>query len=246
MPSSKYQPLQQILQLSTAVTVERTFAFNKISNKSQKLISLFHPWGFFPMAAVPSQFHHDPFFYYPLFSICAWIWLFIFLVHVPALSLCRTVVLEHAAGIWWMITCHSLFIIIQTINYTSLMLVVPLEIYMLGTDQCENGIPFAKCLSVGTAWWLQSGCFNSCVCLTMSSLTACHRSHCSKALFIVLCRLRLWEDKDVAKAALPEAGGPGRSHSRHSFSTHHLPLFPLVWILVPSPPSFLLQMTALY
>lgn len=115
-------------------------------------------------------------------------------------SLCLTVVLEHAAGIWWMITCHSLLIIIQTINYTSLMPFVPLEIYMLSTDQCENGISFAKCLSVGTARWLQPGCFNSCVCLTMSSLTACHGSHCSKALFIVLCRLRLSEDKDAVKS----------------------------------------------
>lgn len=135
-----------------------------------------------------------------------------------SLSPCLTVVLEHAAGIWWMITCHSLFIIIQTINYTSLMPVVPLEIYMLGTDQCENGISFAKCLSVGTAWWLQSGCFNSCVCLTMSSLTACHRSHCSKALFIVLCGLRLSEDKDAAKATMLKAGRQGRSQSRHTVS----------------------------
>lgn len=125
--------------------------------------------------------------------------LFMFQLSV-SLSLCLTVVLEHAAGIWWMITCHSLFIIIQTINYTSLMLVVPLEIYMLGTDQCENGISFAKCLSVGTAWWLQSGCFNSCVCLTMSSLTACHRSHCSKALFIGLCRQGFQRTKMLLKA----------------------------------------------
>lgn len=145
------------------------------------------------MATVPSHFHQDPFSYSLLFSISVWMWVFMF-----QLSLCFAVVLEHAAGIWWMITCHSLFIIIQTINYTSLMLLVLLKIYMLGTDQYENGISFAKCLSVGTARWLQSAWFNSCVCLTMSSLTACHRSHCSKALFIVLCRVRLSEDKDVA------------------------------------------------
>lgn len=151
------------------------------------------------------------------------------------LFLCLTVVLEHAAGIWWMITCHSLFIIIQTINYTSLMPLVPLEIYMLGTDQCENGISFAKCLSMGTARWLQPGCFNSCVCLTMSSLTACHGSHCSQALFIVLCRLGLSEDKDAVKAIGSRQGG---SHSRDSPSTRQLPLFPLVGILVPSPLFF--------
>lgn len=162
--------------------------------------------------------------FFLFYSVCisAWTRLPISLARVPALSLCLTVVLEHAAGIWWMITCHSLFIIIQTINYTSLMPLVPLEIYMLGTDQCENGISFAKCLSVDTARWLQPGCFNSCVCLTMSSLTACHGSHCCKALFIVLCRLRLSEDKDVVKATGSRQGG---SHSRDSPSTQHLPLF---------------------
>lgn len=79
--SYKYQPLPQILQFSTAVTVERTFLFNKISNESQKLISLFHLW-FFLTVADPSHFHHDPFFL--LLSISVQIWLFIFLVHVPA------------------------------------------------------------------------------------------------------------------------------------------------------------------
>lgn len=167
------------------------------------------------MVAVPSHLYHKPFFYYLLFSICMNP-----TFHFPhlcpsSLSLHLTAVLEHAAGIWWMITCHSLFIIIQTINYTSLMLVVLLKIYMLGTDQCENGISFAKCLSVGTAWWLQPGCFNSCVRLTVSSLTACHRSHCSKALFIVLRRRRLSEDKDVAKATVLKSGRQSRSQSKH-------------------------------
>lgn len=194
----------------------------------------------FLLVAVPSHFHCGPFFY-SISSIPSYFHANL-TSHFPCscsislpLSLCLTVVLEHAPGIWWMITCHSLFIIIQTINYTSLMPLVPLEIYMLGTDQCENGISFAKCLSMGTARWLQPGCFNSCVCLTMSSLTACHGSHCSKALFIVLCRLRLSEDKDVVKAIGSWQGG---SHSRDSPSIQHLPLFPLVGILVPFPPFF--------
>lgn len=185
-------------------------------NKSQELISLFHlscfSPGCSPLSLPPRSFflfpplfcfHMNPTFHFPR-------------PRSSSLSPPLTVLLEHAAGKWWMITCHSLFIIIQTINYTSLMLVVPLEIYMLGTDQCENGISFAKCLSVGTAWWLQSGCFNSCVCLTMSSLTACHRSHCSEALFIAFCRLRLSEDKDVAKATVLRASRQGRSESRHT------------------------------
>lgn len=67
--SYKYQPLQQILQFSMAVTVEGTFLFNKISNKSQKLISLF-PLCFFSLTvADSSHFHHEPFFYCLLLSI---------------------------------------------------------------------------------------------------------------------------------------------------------------------------------
>lgn len=123
---------------------------------SQKLISLFHAYfltpGFSLLSLPPWSFSIFPLLFYFCMNLTS---------HFPH-SRSLAVVLEHAAGIWWMITCHSLFIIIQTINYTSLMLVVPLEIDMLGTDQCENGISFAKCLSMGTAWWLQSGCFNSC------------------------------------------------------------------------------------
>lgn len=82
--SYKYQPLQQILQFSMAATVEGTFLFNKISNKSQKLISLF-PLFFFssrlqtPLTSTMSLFSivfSSPFLYKS-----------VFLVHVPALPL---------------------------------------------------------------------------------------------------------------------------------------------------------------
>lgn len=69
-PSSKCQPLQQILQFSRTVTVEGTFSFNKISKMSQKLISPFHLCFFFLMVAVPSHFYHDPFFLPPLLYFC--------------------------------------------------------------------------------------------------------------------------------------------------------------------------------
>lgn len=216
-------------------SITNLFKFIQLFNKSQELITPFSLCYFLVVTVRPPPHSTVVLFSYycssrPLHGSG-------FSFPLPVFQLSLTAALEHAAGKWWMITCHSLFIIFQTVNYISLMLVVPLEIYMLGTDRCENGISFAKCLSVGTARWLQPGCFNSCVCLTMSSLTACHRSHCSKALFIARFGLRLSEHKDAATAAC--AGQAG------SLSDHHLPLFPLVGVLAPSPPSFLLWMSAL-